>query len=477
MKTLFDPDRLLDQGLTRLRSRFAVPERFPDDVVAAAQVAASRRPDAHADRTALPFMTLDPASSTDLDQAFALEASGADWLLHYAIADVAWFVEDGDPLDREAWQRGTTTYLPGGKASLYPPVLSEAAASLLPGAERPAVILTVRIDAAGESRLDGVERAVILSRAKLAYETVRDEDLPGGFLEIARRIARAEDRRGAQRVDPPEQVVERSPSGRFSLGFRPQLPSERRNAALSLAANLAVARTMLEAGTGLFRVMAPPDARGEERLRATALALALEWPPAMPLTQFQRRLDPGKPVEAAFMLAIRRSGSGASYRPYVPAGSDALRTDTARADWAELPWHAAVAAPYAHATAPLRRLADRYVLRTVLALAQGQAMPQNVLSALPELPGVMARAGSRDAQIDRSVIDLAEATMLHGREGETFEAVVTEARENRAQVQLKDLPVIATAAGAPGAAPGTVLTLRLVRADPVEGALTFEVAD
>jgi len=466
MKTLVAPDRLLDQGLARLRTRFAVPEAFPAEVTQAAERAAHRRPERHADRTALPFVTLDPATSTDLDQAFAIEASGADRLLHYAIADVAWFVDDGDPLDQEAWRRGTTTYLPDGKASLYPAVLGEGAASLLPGVDRPAIILTVRIDPAGEARLEGVERALIHSRAKLAYETVGDEQLPDGFVEIARRIERAEDRRGAQRVDPPEQVVESDGKGGFTLGFRPQLLSERRNAALSLAANLAVAQTMLEAGTGLFRVMALPDAKAEERLRSSALALKLEWPPAMPLAQFQRRLDPGKPAEAAFMLAIRRTGSGAGYRPFDPH-SEQL---------SELPWHAAVAAPYAHATAPLRRLADRYVLRTVLALAEGQALPEAVGSALPELPRVMARAASRDSQIDRAVIDLAEAAMLQGQEGSIFKAVVADRRQDSAQVQFKEVPVIATVS-APDALPGTILSLRLLRADPLEGTLSFEVVE
>lgn len=66
-------------------------------------------------------MTLDPASATDLDQAFTIEASGSDLLLHYAIADVGWFVDDGGPIDQEAWARGETLYYPGGKAGLYPP--------------------------------------------------------------------------------------------------------------------------------------------------------------------------------------------------------------------------------------------------------------------------------------------------------------------------------------------------------------------
>lgn len=461
MKTLRDPGCLLRAGLERIRTQFSVPEIFPPETLEAAQAAAARTPQDHADRTSLPFVTLDPASSTDLDQAFAIEASGADWLLHYAIADVAWFVNDGDPIDREAWNRGTTTYLPDGKASLYPPILSEGAASLLPQVDRPAVILTVRIDPTGEAKLDGAERAMIRSRAKLAYETVRDDELPDGFLDIARRIDRAEDRRGAERVDPPEQVVEVDGSGAFTLAFRPQLPSERRNAALSLAANLAVAQTMLDAKTGLFRIMAMPDTKGEEKLRTTALALHLDWPGAMPLAQFQRRLNPSRPAEAAFMLAIRRSGQGASYRPFVPE---------------ELPWHAAIAAPYAHATAPLRRLADRYVLRTVLALTQGRTVPREVAEAFTTLPRIMARAASRDSRIEKAVVDLAEATMLAHMEGTCFTARVTDVREEKVQLQLQDLPVMASAR-VPGAFPGDQVRIRLTHADTINGSLTFEPVD
>ena len=164
MKALRDPDCLLADGLAAIRAQFRVPQGFPPAVEAAAQQAAQRPLAAHADWTRVPFVTLDPAGSTDLDQAFALEPAGADWLLHYAIADVGWFVADDDPLDREAWARGETTYLPDGKAALYPRVLSEAAASLLPDGPRPAVVFTTRIDPDGCARLQGVVRAVIRSR-------------------------------------------------------------------------------------------------------------------------------------------------------------------------------------------------------------------------------------------------------------------------------------------------------------------------
>lgn len=461
MKALQDPAGWLSTGLREIRSKYAIPDAFPRDALATAQDACKCVPSDHVDRTDLPFVTLDPAGSTDLDQAFALAPSGSDWLLHYAIADVAWFVRDGDPLDREAWVRGTTCYLPDGKASLYPPALSEGCASLLPDGERAAIILTVRIDPEGRCRLDDVERARIRSRAKLAYETVRTEDLPNGFDEVGRRLAHAEEVRGAARVDPPEQQLESNGDGGFTLGFRPFSPAEAGNAALSLAANLAVAATMLDAGTGLFRIMPPPDAHAEQELRATARAFKLAWPDAMPLAQLERRLDPCQARDAAFMLAIRRAGHGASYTPFHTG---------------DLPWHAAIGAPYAHATAPLRRLADRYVLRTVLALANGKPIPETVLAAFEKLPAVMARAGQRDGQIERAVIDLAEATMLEPLKGNLFSATVTDLRGDRANIQLNDLPVIARLT-LPGAVPGDTIRVRLQAVSPLERHLEFEPVD
>ncbi len=215
------------------------------------------------DRTAWEFRTLDPASSTDLDQAFFIDTGGAtvadaDIVLHYAIADVGFFVHDGDPIDTEAWERGATVYLPDRRATLYPPALCEHAASLLPDGPRPAVVFTVRVAGDGSVRLDGVERAVVLSRAKLAYDDI-DADAVPGFVELARRIVAAEDRRGAPRVEFPEQELQRTDDG-WELRFEPRLESEDQNAGMSLATNLAVADTLLAAHTGLFRVMADvPD--------------------------------------------------------------------------------------------------------------------------------------------------------------------------------------------------------------------------
>ncbi|MEO6093854.1 MAG: RNB domain-containing ribonuclease [Novosphingobium sp.] len=457
MKVLGDPDRLLAEGLAAIRAEFQVPAGFPPDVEQAAKLAAARAPSEHADRTGMPFVTLDPASSTDLDQAFAIETSGSDLLLHYAIADVAWFVADGDPVDAEAWRRGATSYLPDGKAGLYPAVLGEHAASLLPDGPRPAIVLRVRIAPDGGVKLDGAERALIRSRAKLAYETASEAELPAGFAELARRIAEAEARRGAARVDPPEQEVAADGDGHLTLRFRPFSLSETRNAALSLAANLAVADAMLAAGTGLFRVMAPPDGGAEQRLRATAGAFHLDWPAALPLADFQRGLDPANPRAAAFMLAIRRAGHGASYQAWSPGFK---------------PWHAAMAASYAHATAPLRRLADRYVLRAVMAIANGQQVPAEVTDAFARLPRVMAAADARDSRIARAVIDMAEVALLAPLVNRRFPAVVTDIHDGDARIQLADLPVVARVK-ADGVLPGAPIRVKLLAADPLQRRLDF----
>lgn len=454
-----DAEDPVTAGLARIRAEHDVPDAFPDAVLDAAARAARQVPGReHVDRLEVPFVTLDPATSTDLDQAFALERAGDDLVLRYAIADVGWFVPTGSPIEAEAWRRGLTLYLPDGKAPLYPPALGEAAASLLPGGPRPAVVFVVRVDGSGTATLDGVERALVQSRAKLAYDSVRPEDLPADFDEFARRIAVAEAARGAARVEFPEQEVERGPDGTYQLRFRPRLRSEEANAALSLAANLAVADALLAARTGLFRVMAEPDERMVRRLRNTARALDVDWPAEQSLAERERTLDSAIPAHAAFMMAIRRSGGGASYAIYAEANR---------------PWHAAVAAPYVHATAPLRRLADRYVIETALAVTSGRPVPDDVVAALAQLPEVMDRAESRSNSIERAVVDLVEAVVLRDRVGSTFDAVVTDIDDRGARIHLVHDAVVARVS-AHHVDPGDHVRVRLVEANPATRLIRFE---
>ncbi len=461
MKAIFDRPRALGAGLAAIRAQFQLPDGFSPEIEAAAAISAKRVPSDHVDRTGLPFVTLDPASSTDLDQAFVIEPSGNDLILRYAIADVAWFVSDGGPIDVEAWKRGQTIYMPDGKISLYPTTLCEGAASLLPDGDRPAIVFTVRVASDGSASLDAAERAVIRSRAKLGYATVRPDDLPSGFNEFARRIEAAEDARGASRVDPPQQQVVEGPDGSFCLEFRPMSAAEQSNACLSLAANLAIADALFAHGTGLFRVMAEPDDWSIRRLRHSAKAIGVEWPKGMSLEERQRGLNPNDPKQAAFMLAIRRAGAHATYAPF-KAG--------------ERPWHSAMRAAYAHATAPLRRLADRYVTEAALAVANGLAVPDVVTEAFARLPDVMNRAESKAGQVDSAVLELAEAVVLAGRVGEMFDGTVTDIdRKRGARIQICD-PAIITRIPPEGLQIGAPVRLRLEEADPLRRLTRFSLA-
>lgn len=459
MKPIKDWTGALASGLAAIRGQYKLPEAFPPEVEAAAEAAIRRPLDARSDRTAVPFVTLDPVSATDLDQAFAIERAGADLVLHYAIADVGWFVAPGDPIDSEAWARGVTIYLPDGKVRLYPAVLSEGAASLLPDGERPAILFTVRVAPDGEVALDGVERARVRSRAKLGYATALAEDLPDGFSELAGRIAEAEQRRGAARTDPPQQELRREGGG-YVLDFRPMSAPERCNAALSLAANLAVAKCLHDNGTGLFRTMAEPGRRAVKRLRHSAKAFGIDWPAHMSLEERERTLDPADREHAAFMLAIRRAGQDAGYAPFRPG---------------ETAWHSAVAATYVHATAPLRRLADRYVNEAALAVANGRPVPQGIEQAFEPLAEVMKKADARASQVDSAAIELAEAVVLAGHVGTRFEGRVTDIDQRGARIQLCALPVV-TRVPEDGLELGEQVFVELTEADPVRRLTRFQRA-
>lgn len=465
------------EGFRQLRDDFDVPGEHAPEVRGAAVEASARPFDVvaptestaatrwqHVDRTDVPFATLDPASSTDLDQAFAVERSGSDVILRYAIADVGWFVRHGDPIDREAWRRGVTVYLPDGRAGLHPEEIAEDAGSLLPGGDKPAVVFTVRVADDGSVRLDGAERAMVRSRAKLAYSTVTPDDLPPDFPELARRIEAAETARGADRIQWPEQEVVRREGGGYDLRFRPRNESERNNAAMSLATNMAVADALWEAGTGLFRTMPPVDESRTGRLRHTARAFGLDWPKDLGLREFEKSLPRDDARTAAFQLAVRRSSGGASYTP-----ASAYRTgetpDGATVDGR--PWHAAVAATYAHATAPLRRLADRYVVEAALAIGQGRDVPDEIDGAFEDLPEVMRRSDTRANRVDRAAIDLAEAILLADRVGDTFDAVVTDEDDRGVRIQICEPAVIARTT-ARRVDPGDEIRVRVTSVDVSE---------
>ena len=445
-----------------IRAELGLPESFPPAVEAEARAARAR--ETYADRTDLAFVTIDPPGAMDLDQAYVAARRGSGYRVHYAIADPGAFLTPGGALDAESRARGQTLYAPDRRVPLYPEALSEGAASLLPDADRPSVLWTFDLDAAGEPTEVRVERATVRSRAKLDYATVQaaidagTADEPVVLLrEIGLlRLAREAERGGVSLPTPAQEVV--PVDGGYGLAFVAPLPAESWNAQISLLTGMAAARIMLAGGVGLLRTMPPPAAGAVAALRRSAAALGCAWGEDVAYPEYVRSLDPQVPAHAALLSLATTLLRGAGYTAF--DGSPPAVGE-----------HSAIAAPYAHATAPLRRLADRFVSETVLALSAGREVPDWYRAALPELPPLMAAADRRERELEKAVLDHLEAAMLERRVGETFEVVVTDVDAKGGIVQLADPAVRARLVGE--APLGERVLVRLVEADPVRRRVRF----
>ncbi len=451
----------LREGIARIQSELEVESDFPPEVeaVAAAAAAAPRLPDL--DRTDIAFVTIDPESSMDLDQALHIQRAGAGYVVHYAIADLAAFVTPGDPVDVESHQRGETLYSADSKVPLHPKVISEDAGSLLPDQVRPALLWTIQVDETGEGTDVHVERARVRSTAKLSYEGAQqsiEDGSAGDVLLLLKEIGELRLERDAARggvsLPLPEQEIDIR-GERWVLEFRSMLPVELWNAQISLLTGFGAASLMVYARVGLLRTLPPPDPRDVQHLHRTARALGIEWPAEVLYPDFIRGLDPTDPKHAAMVVASTRLLRGSGYVAFdgeVPGD----------------PQHAALASEYAHVTAPLRRLADRYAGEVCVALCAEAQVPGWVLEALPELPRTMQRSGQLARSYERAVLDLVEAGVLSARVGEDFDGVIVSVDEKRPDhgvVLVKEPGVEAPVVGASELPLGTDVRVRLETAD------------
>ena len=483
----------------------------------------------------LELVTIDPPGSMDLDQAVLLErlpaqadhADQADtaageagdapepaavYRVHYAIASLATFVTPGGALDAELRRRGETIYAPDAATPLHPEVLSHGAASLLEDAERPACLWTIDLDERGEVVSARVERALVRSRARLSYAQVQDAidgqgalpqeapaDLPELLAEIGRLRLEREAARGGISMTTPEQVVEvteaaeatevagePSPSGDaepaepaksagpagYRLAYRVPVPAEQYNAQISLLTGMCAARIMVERGVGILRTLPPARPEDYARLRRVAAALGIDWPAAQPYSEFVRGLDHAVPAHAAFMDQAMSLFRGSGYLAF-GAGGVGVPADDEASD-SEEAVHSAIAARYAHVTAPLRRLVDRYGEEVCIAACAQAPVPEWVLQALPDLPGVMEQTGKRARAIGRGALTALEALVLRGHEGEVFDGVITSERDGRGELVLAEPAVVTEIRAGKKALDGGLpvgerVRVRLLSADPTSG--------
>ena len=526
LSTYTAPPAEVVRALDELRARYEVPTAFPPEALAEAEAAATSwaqdgparlLADGARDARDLELVTIDPPGSMDLDQAVLLErlpawseaagtsvgdapGSAATYRIHYAIASLATFVTPGGALDAELSRRGETIYAPDAATPLHPEVLSHGAASLLEDVDRPACLWTIDLDARGEVVSARVERALVRSRARLTYGQVQaaidgegtlpssaPTDLPGLLAEIGRLRLEREVARGGISMTTPEQVVEVTeaagsaedsksaeapgPSG-YRLAYRVPVPAEQYNAQISLLTGMCAARIMVECGVGILRTLPPARPEDYARLRRVAAALGIDWPAAQPYPELVRGLDHAIPAHAAFMEQAMSLFRGSGYLAF-GVGGVGVPADDEAAD-SEEAVHSAIAARYAHVTAPLRRLVDRYGEEVCIAACAQAPVPEWVLQALPDLPDVMEQTGRRARAIGRGALTALEALVLRGHEGEVFDGVITSEREGRGELVLTEPAVVTEVRRGIGQSGdrlpvGERVRVRLLSADPAAG--------
>ncbi len=472
------PDPGMIAGFNKIRDQLHVPSAFPQTVLeeSAAAVAAGPQIPPGADSRVIDarniaFFAIDPDGSTDLDQAFSAKRSGDGFTVFYAIADVASLVNPGGAVDREARERGLTLYSPDLRTSLHPESINEDGGSLLEGQERRALLWTIELDGDGEIGDALLQRADVRNRRQLSYRTAQQEidsahsDDPLTLLrEIGILRQAREVERGAVSLDLPTQEVEHSAERSFHLVYDQTLPVENWNAQISLLTGIAASRIMLDGGDGLLRTLPEPDPRTVGRLRRTAHALGIDWDDNITYADKVRDLRPDTPESAALLSQAARGLRGAGY---VAFRDHDLPADTR---------HSAIASTYAHVTAPLRRLCDRFANEIVLARCAGCEPPPWALEALDELPGLMGSARSRDRNLERAVVDFVEAMVLTPRVGEHFTAVVTDVdtERDRGRIQLRE-PAVVASVPATGLDLGAEVTVVLEWTDPANQRVQFRL--
>ncbi len=426
-----------DENLALLRA--GVTETFPDEVLVEAAEAARRDIfDGRRDLRAIEIVTVDDEHTREVDDGVSWEPRPFGVRLGVHIADAAHFVAQGSAVDRDAEARATSYYIPGRKIRMLPPVLSEDAASLVEGQDRPALSFFADITPHGEILRFEVEETIIRVRRRMTYEDCERALVGEG---------------GPDWLPPLAELASRLEQERLDRGATPIRAHE-------------VDITFDDAGDPVIELVDPgrPARVLVAELMVLTNRLAAQWCQSRGLPAIYRKQSP--PTGAAPPPPRDRID---------PLAAHEFRRTLSRTEVSlEAGPHAGLGVPcYLQATSPLRRYQDLVQHRIIKASLRGQPLPFSReelmgLAHLTEQAGRQARG--IETETDRYWILRA----LEMRTGDTFDALVLRAESRHTLVQLLDFGYITPLASRPDHAPGQRLRVRVRASRPRRATLTLE---
>ena len=484
-----------------------IPHVFPPGALKEAEAAAPAALAGREDWRDIPFITIDPADAKDHDDAVHAAPdpdpkNRGGHILSVAIADVAHYVRPGSTLDREALVRGNSVYFPDRVVPMLPERISNDLCSLRPQEDRAALAVRIVVGVDGRKRAHTFHRVLMRSAAKLSYQQAQaaidgwPDDTTGPLLASIleplytayRTVKRARDERAPLDLDIPERKIVLTAHSTVNRVVTPErLDAHRLIEEFMILANVAAAETLERARTPLiYRVHDEPDLERVNALREFLQSLDISLPKAGALAAalFNRILERvrGRDVEKLVNEVVLRTQAQAEYAAenYGHFGLNLRR--------------------YAHFTSPIRRYADLVVHRGLIRaqkLGDGGLPEHADLRSLGEVAATISATERRAMKAERETFDRLLAHFLADHIGATFEGHISGATRAGLFVKLDET-------GADGFIPartigddyfryheerhalvgsrsgetyrlGDRVSVRLVEAAPVAGALRFEL--
>jgi ribonuclease R len=483
-----------------------IPYVFGKEVVAEAERARPATMDQREDWRAIPFVTIDPEDAKDHDDAVHAgrdqdPANPGGFILHIAIADVAAYARPGAALDREAETRGNSVYFPDRVVPMLPERISNDLCSLRPNEDRPALAARIVIAADGRKLSQSFHRVMMRSAAKLSYPQVQaamdygpDERtaslhaavlLPLYEAYAALKIAR--DKRRPLDLDLPERKIILDEAGAVKSILIPErLDSHRLIEEFMILANVAAAETLeAKKQAFIYRVHDEPSLEKVNNLAEFLASISI-------------KLSKGEVLRAAQFNGILARVRGTDNEHLV--NEVVLRTQAQAEYSAENYGHFGLnLRRYAHFTSPIRRYADLIVHRALITAlhlgSDGLGLITN--NELAEVAAKISAAERRAMAAERETSERLIAAHLASQIGATFQGRISGATSAGLFVRLDET-------GADGFIPaailgddyfrhdparhaligahtgqihrlGDIVTVRLVEAAPLAGALRFEL--